>query len=295
MDVRSYDPAIARWTSIDPLSHFDYSPYQAFDNNPVVFADPGGADSASSIMDAFSKSGSGKTTWYNDGNGGYTDDEPCPSCESEEDWQNYYSQARNTAEMLGEDFDYEGKRLTIRLREDGRRVFFLDGELMDLVRHKNRLNAFIHVFDVNLFLISALPNLFKIFGQGSKVIPKGFKNADEFIQAGDELIDALKTSKLAYNKIGVRGSSVTGVSSKGGGFRTGGTNPSDIDAFIEFSSDIGINASKNIPGFIHPNKLMKRFPALKAWAQKWSKILGREISPGGFKPGTMTDKSVIKF
>jgi len=45
MDVRSYDPAIARWTSIDPVVHFDDSPYQAFDNNPVFWADPSGADS----------------------------------------------------------------------------------------------------------------------------------------------------------------------------------------------------------------------------------------------------------
>jgi len=45
MDVRSYDPAIARWTGIDPITHHDFSPYQAFDNNPVFFADPSGADS----------------------------------------------------------------------------------------------------------------------------------------------------------------------------------------------------------------------------------------------------------
>ncbi|SNR16241.1 DUF6443 domain-containing protein [Tenacibaculum jejuense] len=47
MDVRSYDPAIARWTGIDPVIHYDYSPYQAFDNNPVYWSDPSGADSES--------------------------------------------------------------------------------------------------------------------------------------------------------------------------------------------------------------------------------------------------------
>jgi len=45
MDMRQYDPAIARWTSIDPVVHFDYSMYLAFDNNPVFWADPSGADS----------------------------------------------------------------------------------------------------------------------------------------------------------------------------------------------------------------------------------------------------------
>lgn len=46
MDVRSYDPAIGRFTSIDPVTHFDYSTYSAFDNNPVFWADPSGADAA---------------------------------------------------------------------------------------------------------------------------------------------------------------------------------------------------------------------------------------------------------
>jgi len=45
MDMRSYDPATARWVAQDPVIHFEYSPYSAFDNNPVYFADPSGADS----------------------------------------------------------------------------------------------------------------------------------------------------------------------------------------------------------------------------------------------------------
>ena len=44
MDMRQYDPAIARWVVIDPVTHHDFSPYQAFDNNPVFWADPSGAD-----------------------------------------------------------------------------------------------------------------------------------------------------------------------------------------------------------------------------------------------------------
>jgi RHS repeat-associated protein len=45
MDERSYDPAIARFTSIDPVTHFSNSTYNAFDNNPIYWADPSGADS----------------------------------------------------------------------------------------------------------------------------------------------------------------------------------------------------------------------------------------------------------
>tara|TARA_B110000091_G_scaffold153349_1_gene163203 strand:+ start:4196 stop:5143 length:948 start_codon:yes stop_codon:yes gene_type:complete len=41
---RQYDPRIARWTSIDPVTHHHFSPYNSFDNNPILIADPSGAD-----------------------------------------------------------------------------------------------------------------------------------------------------------------------------------------------------------------------------------------------------------
>ncbi len=44
MDVRSYDPAIARFTGIDPVTHHSMSTFTAFDNNPIYWADPSGAD-----------------------------------------------------------------------------------------------------------------------------------------------------------------------------------------------------------------------------------------------------------
>jgi RHS repeat-associated protein len=45
MDLRQFDPALARWVVLDPIIHHDLSPYNSFDNNPVIFADPSGADS----------------------------------------------------------------------------------------------------------------------------------------------------------------------------------------------------------------------------------------------------------
>ena len=45
MDMRQYDPAIGRWVVQDPVLHESLSPYNAFDNNPVFWADPSGADS----------------------------------------------------------------------------------------------------------------------------------------------------------------------------------------------------------------------------------------------------------
>ncbi len=44
MDLRRYDPAIARFTAIDPVVHHSMSPYNAFDGNPVFWADPSGAN-----------------------------------------------------------------------------------------------------------------------------------------------------------------------------------------------------------------------------------------------------------
>lgn len=44
MDMRQYDPAIARWVVQDPILHHSQSPYCAFDNNPVYWKDPSGAD-----------------------------------------------------------------------------------------------------------------------------------------------------------------------------------------------------------------------------------------------------------
>lgn len=44
MDMRQYDPTIARWVVQDPITHHSQSPYCAFDNNPVYWKDPSGAD-----------------------------------------------------------------------------------------------------------------------------------------------------------------------------------------------------------------------------------------------------------
>jgi RHS repeat-associated protein len=44
-EFRQYDSRIGRWGSTDPVTHAQYSPYSAFDNNPIYFTDPSGADS----------------------------------------------------------------------------------------------------------------------------------------------------------------------------------------------------------------------------------------------------------
>ncbi|HKK67265.1 MAG TPA: RHS repeat-associated core domain-containing protein, partial [Bacteroidales bacterium] len=44
--ARFYDPAIARFSTTDPLSewHFNYTPYHYTFNNPISFIDPFGMD-----------------------------------------------------------------------------------------------------------------------------------------------------------------------------------------------------------------------------------------------------------
>ncbi|TSE03178.1 DUF6443 domain-containing protein [Aquimarina algiphila] len=76
-EARNYDPSIARWTSIDPVTHFNMSTYNAFDSNPVYFADPSGTTTVNSIQEAWDATGSnGSTTWNSNGKGGFCDD--CP-------------------------------------------------------------------------------------------------------------------------------------------------------------------------------------------------------------------------
>ncbi|WP_188606998.1 DUF6443 domain-containing protein [Aquaticitalea lipolytica] len=51
MDFRNYDPALGRFTGIDPVTHHSMSPYVAFDNNPIFWVDPSGADARDPIKE----------------------------------------------------------------------------------------------------------------------------------------------------------------------------------------------------------------------------------------------------
>ena len=43
---RQYDPRLMRWKSVDPVTHHSLSPYNAFDNNPILYVDPKGSNSS---------------------------------------------------------------------------------------------------------------------------------------------------------------------------------------------------------------------------------------------------------
>ncbi|WP_070138331.1 RHS repeat-associated core domain-containing protein [Crocinitomix algicola] len=50
-EYRQYDPRIGRWTSLDPhMSRYpNQSPYVAYNNNPIYFIDPNGADGIATV------------------------------------------------------------------------------------------------------------------------------------------------------------------------------------------------------------------------------------------------------
>ena len=122
-------------------------------------------------------------------------------------------------------------------------------------------------------------------------IPLGFNNREQYNQSMQELNQALEKSGVSDAKIGVRGSSMTGTSKDGGPFRwqsENGRPASDIDVFAESDQlTQGMSTSKNQPGFVHPDKIMRQYPEIKSWSEKWTDELGRDITLGGWKPGTL--------
>ena len=121
--------------------------------------------------------------------------------------------------------------------------------------------------------------------------PLGFEDKSQFHGSVLELRDALSASGVNDATIGVRGSSVTGSSFKTG---TPFGPKSDIDFFVESGQlTEAYKPSRNIPGFIHPNKIMNDYPLLSQWSEKWTGVLGRDVTPGAFQPGTLPQHPAI--
>lgn len=90
MDLRQLDPAIGRWMVQDPVIHHDYSPYSAFDNNPVYWSDPSGAD-AIQIGDNFHFSGDDAIKFF-------------------EEYLNRLNQKESTEETVSNMYEFETER-----------------------------------------------------------------------------------------------------------------------------------------------------------------------------------------
>ena len=125
----------------------------------------------------------------------------------------------------------------------------------------------------------------------TRAVPLGFAPEEQFSAAAQHLQGALEQSGITDATIGVRGSSVTGYSiTKGTQFGP----QSDIDFFIESQQlTEGYTTSKNIPGFVHPNKILPDYPLLQDWATTWTNNLGRDVTPGAFTPGMLPKQPSI--
>ncbi|WP_222984569.1 DUF6443 domain-containing protein [Flagellimonas meishanensis] len=85
MDFRQCDAALGRFTSMDPVVHFEYSTYSGFDNNPVFWTDPSGADAESFVLDLFRRS-SNNEKWTNNSDGTFSSNKgqsaDCDECKN---------------------------------------------------------------------------------------------------------------------------------------------------------------------------------------------------------------------
>ncbi|MGJ8734070.1 MAG: DUF6443 domain-containing protein [Cellulophaga sp.] len=188
MDVRAYDSALARFTSIDPVEHHSQSTFTAFDNNPVFWKDPSGADSESTddfggTVDKRSDEFFNGVTFYGGGisfdgevfsASGFKKNESsgseCPSCKTKEDWFKYYDQLQNTADSMGYDsietMAYLNDHIVIVYTEKGK-ILYVNGKVVDLSVNENRLAVFGQFF---MPFINVAPQIIaRIFGAKSLV------------------------------------------------------------------------------------------------------------------------------
>ncbi|WP_159290747.1 RHS repeat domain-containing protein [Tenacibaculum maritimum] len=168
MDFRLYDPAIGRFNGIDPVTHFFSSPYNSFDNNPVVWSDPSGADATKLINDLWNKSGSGTTKWTNNNNGSFSDGNgttvDCDDCGG--------IQLYETAKYNNSLPDYDESRAneSINVGSYSLTPYYKNGEIVAYgATRANRLEYIIAAgsvgaFQENAFIFTTAANLFYING-----------------------------------------------------------------------------------------------------------------------------------
>jgi len=197
MDLRQYDPAIARWTGIDPVTHYDYSTYNAFDNNPVFWADPSGANSTAE--------------WLQEN--GLTQD----------DLITVY-RADNNQQSGPDDIiriDTQSKRYEVLETDDETNVVYIDDVLIDDNAEKGEYSAELfekfgysiwrpyavgfEITDAGLLTVTGELAFKWIFSALGKLFSKSGGTIDnvvtESVKLSDEALEALKTERSQLKEV----------------------------------------------------------------------------------------------
>jgi RHS repeat-associated protein len=186
--ARYYDPMVSQWLSVDALA---MHPTQV-DKSPYAF------------------------TWNNpinlvdpDGN--------CPSCKTDEDWRIYQAQLDS----------YDLPLSAFGVDEGGNRIAYVDGKVIDIVRHNNRFDAFFAITPVDALLPNLVGSFTRIINSrnslrkwlwgddvakaankasdasGGTVLKRGDTNAGDprvVVQKGDRTFDITESRVKEYVK-----------------------------------------------------------------------------------------------
>ena len=137
--ARMYDPATARWYSVDPLAskYPSISGYAAFNNNPILYVDPDGRENIPALIWAaknMANKGIPFGTWYG-GNGGWTfkkDKVPTETVCYESCWTSYMNGAdANTMQTLKTGFSSKRGGFKGRSHDTGGMNWFKEGDGKD--------------------------------------------------------------------------------------------------------------------------------------------------------------------
>ena len=125
-------------------------------------------------------------------------------------------------------------------------------------------------------------------------LPYGFPSRVHFEACIHELGQALRAIGADdVEALAIQNGAVTGRSKRGTPFRwrsQGKTPPSDIDLFVSSKAlTEGRETSPRVPGMVHPKDVHAEHAPLRAWADRWSQLIDREISIAAFAPGHIPD------
>jgi len=200
MDLRLFDPSIGRWNGIDPITHFSMGTSVAFDNNPIFFADPSGADgecftcldsNANGTYTSASSGGSGIMNWE-------SREEEEENSSSSSSSSSSSTQSGQSSESSGPDcpkcpipswsklqgaWDLGATWYSTTDGEGNYRYYFKDGSIEETTTTPFMKNI---QAPLDLLLLGGSGNFFKLFKSSKTTKPA----AKTLVQQADELVKA---------------------------------------------------------------------------------------------------------